>query len=50
LRCLELRIGVNFGDVIVDGDDNSGDGVNIAAQLEALARSARRLREPLRNR
>jgi TolB-like protein len=37
-RRLELRIGVNLGDVIVDGDDIFGDGVNIAARLEALAR------------
>src|SRR5438132_88082 len=36
-RRLELRIGVNLGDVIVDGDDIFGDGVNIAARLEALA-------------
>src|SRR5438105_6922034 len=34
---LELRIGVNLGDVIIDGDDIFGDGVNIAARLEALA-------------
>src|ERR1700758_2418417 len=34
-RRLELRIGVNLGDVIVDGDDIFGDGVNIAARLEA---------------
>jgi class 3 adenylate cyclase len=34
---LELRIGVNLGDVIGDGDDIFGDGVNIAARLEALA-------------
>src|ERR1700752_1812359 len=33
----ELRIGVNLGDVIVDGDDIFGDGVNIAARLESLA-------------
>src|SRR6201988_3801435 len=33
----ELRIGVNLGDVIADGDDIFGDGVNIAARLEALA-------------
>ena len=32
-----MRIGVNLGDVIVDGDDIFGDGVNIAARLEALA-------------
>ena len=37
-RRLELRIGVNLGDVIVDGGDIFGDGVNIAARLEALAR------------
>ncbi len=37
-RRLELRIGVNLGDVIVDGEDIFGDGVNIAARLEGLAR------------
>jgi class 3 adenylate cyclase/TolB-like protein/Flp pilus assembly protein TadD len=36
-RRLELRIGVNLGDVIVDGEDIFGDGVNIAARLEGLA-------------
>jgi adenylate cyclase len=36
-RRLELRIGVNLGDVIVDGDNIFGDGVNIAARLDALA-------------
>jgi class 3 adenylate cyclase/TolB-like protein/Tfp pilus assembly protein PilF len=36
-RRLELRIGVNLGDVIVDGDNIFGDGVNIAARLETLA-------------
>ena len=34
---IALRIGVNLGDVIVDGDDIYGDGVNIAARLEELA-------------
>jgi TolB-like protein/class 3 adenylate cyclase len=34
---IELRIGVNVGDVIIDGDDIYGDGVNIAARLEGLA-------------
>jgi adenylate cyclase len=34
---LAFRIGVNLGDIIVDGDDIYGDGVNIAARLEALA-------------
>ncbi len=33
----QFRIGVNLGDVIVEGDDIFGDGVNIAARLEALA-------------
>src|SRR6516225_8489011 len=37
-RRLELRIGVNLGDVIVDGGEIFGDGVNIAARLQALAR------------
>jgi adenylate cyclase len=32
-----LRIGVNLGDVIVEGDDLYGDGVNLAARLEGLA-------------
>ncbi len=36
-RRLELQIGVNLGDVIIDGDNIFGDGVNIAARLEALA-------------
>ena len=34
---LEFRIGINLGDVIIDGDDIYGDGVNVAARLEALA-------------
>jgi TolB-like protein/Flp pilus assembly protein TadD len=34
---IKLRIGINLGDVIIDGDDIYGDGVNIAARLEALA-------------
>src|SRR5215467_6225932 len=32
-----LRVGINLGDVIVEGSDLYGDGVNIAARLEALA-------------
>lgn len=34
---IRFRIGINLGDVIVDGDDLFGDGVNIAARLEAMA-------------
>ena len=37
-RRLEFRIGINVGDVIVEGEDIFGDGVNVAARLEALAR------------
>src|SRR5580700_1815646 len=36
-RRIRLRVGINLGDVIVDGDDIFGDGVNVAARLEALA-------------
>ena len=36
-RAIQLRIGINLGDVIVEGDDIFGDGVNVAARLEALA-------------
>ena len=34
---IELRVGINLGDVIIDGDDIQGDGVNVAARLEGLA-------------
>ena len=34
---LEYRIGINMGDVVKEGDNLLGDGVNIAARLEALA-------------
>lgn len=34
---IELRIGINLGDVIVEGSDLYGDGVNVAARLEGLA-------------
>jgi adenylate cyclase len=37
-RRIELRIGINVGDIIVDGDEIFGDGVNIAARVESLAR------------
>jgi TolB-like protein/class 3 adenylate cyclase/Flp pilus assembly protein TadD len=36
-RQIVLRIGVNLGDVMVDGDDLYGEGVNIAARLESIA-------------
>ena len=36
-NCLRFRIGVNLGDVMVDGSDIYGDGVNIAARLQELA-------------
>ena len=36
-RQIEFRIGINIGDVLVDGDDIYGDGVNVAARLENLS-------------
>ena len=36
-RQLQFRIGINLGDVIVEGDDIHGDGVNIAHRLQAMA-------------
>ena len=36
-RRIDFRIGINLGDVIIEGDDIYGDGVNIAARLEGLA-------------
>jgi adenylate cyclase len=39
-KLIQFRVGVNLGDVIVDGDDIHGDGVNVAARLEALAEPA----------
>jgi adenylate cyclase len=35
-----FRVGINLGDIIIDGDDIHGDGVNIAARLEGLAEPA----------
>ena len=51
---IELRIGINLGDIIVDGDDIFGDGVNVAARLEAFANPggicvSRKVREEVRN-
>lgn len=37
-KAIELRIGINLGDVISEGDDIFGDDVNIAARLEALSK------------
>src|SRR5215831_13267770 len=36
-RRMEFRIGVNLGDVMVEGEQIYGDGVNVAARLESLA-------------
>ncbi len=36
-RRIEFRVGINLGDIIVDGDDIFGDGVNVAARLEGIA-------------
>src|ERR1035438_2806915 len=35
--CIQFRIGINVGDIISDNNDIYGDGVNVAARLEALA-------------
>ena len=42
-RRIVLRVGINLGDVIVEGSDLYGDGVNIAARLEAAGRTRRHL-------
>jgi adenylate cyclase len=34
---MEFRIGINVGDVVVDGDDLLGDGINVAARLQSVA-------------
>jgi TolB-like protein len=36
-RRIEFRIGINLGDIVVEGEDILGDGVNIAARLETFA-------------
>ena len=36
-RRVQYRIGINLGDIIIEGDDILGDGVNIAARLEGMA-------------
>ena len=45
-RRMEWRIGIHLGDVLVEGDDILGDGVNIAARLEGIAEPC--LRHPPR--
>jgi TolB-like protein/class 3 adenylate cyclase/Tfp pilus assembly protein PilF len=52
---IEFRIGINLGDVVVEGDDIYGDGVNVAARLEGLAQPgeiciARAARDQVRDR
>ena len=34
---IEFRVGINLGDVVIDGDDIHGDGVNVATRIEGLA-------------
>ncbi len=36
-RRIQYRIGINVGDIVIDGDDLLGDGINVAARLEGLA-------------
>jgi class 3 adenylate cyclase/protein-S-isoprenylcysteine O-methyltransferase Ste14 len=36
-RRIEFRIGINVGDIIIEGEDIYGDGVNVAARLESIA-------------
>ncbi len=43
-RRILFRIGINIGDIIVEGDDIYGDGVNVAARLEGLGRQEGRAR------
>ena len=54
-RQILLRVGINVGDVIAEGDDLLGDGVNIAARLEALSERggiclSRAVRDQIRDR
>nr|WP_264187406.1 adenylate/guanylate cyclase domain-containing protein [Ruegeria arenilitoris] len=37
VQCIQLRIGIHLGDVISEGSDVFGEGVNVAARLEAIA-------------
>ena len=43
---IQLRVGINLGDVIPEGDDIFGDDVNIAARLEGVARPPQRMIPP----
>ena len=43
---IEWRLGVNLGDIIIDEGGIFGDGVNVAARLDALLRAGRDLRQP----
>ena len=36
-RLSTFRVGINLGDIVIDGDDIFGDGVNVAARLESQA-------------
>ncbi len=36
-RRIQYRVGINMGDIVIDGDDILGEGVNVAARLEGLA-------------
>ncbi len=44
-RRMEFRMGINLGDVMVEGEQLYGDGVNIAARLESLAEGGGIIRE-----
>src|SRR5712692_8586511 len=53
-RRIEFRAGINLGDIIVENEDIFGDGVNVAARLEALAEPggicvSRIVRDPVRD-
>jgi TolB-like protein/Flp pilus assembly protein TadD len=38
-RCIRFRVGIHLGDVVAEGEDLLGDGVNVAARIEALSES-----------
>jgi class 3 adenylate cyclase len=48
-RSIKFRMGINLGDVIAEEDDIYGDGVNVAARLEALAELGASVSRALRN-